>query len=152
MASYLETLVSSISRDEVVLTATILHSKYPNVSDDVIYGKGVFPYDFMNNIISLNYTQLPSKNHFKNTLRNNELISDTAYAPAVTAWLEFNCVTFKDYMEAYLTMDVLQLADVFESFRNTIYGEHDIDPINYVTLPSLAWSLATKMNQFSFAS
>ena len=146
MASSLETLVSNILKNKLVLTTDILHSKYPNVSDDVIYGKGVFPYDFMNNVTSLDCTQLPSKNHFNNTLRNNKPISDSAYARASTAWREFNCVTFKDYMEAYLTMDVLQLADVFESFRSTIYYEHDLDSVNYVTLPSLAWSLATKMN------
>ena len=49
-------------------------------------------------------------------------------------------------MEAYLTMDVLQLADVFESFRHTIFTEHMLDPVNYITLPSLGWSIATKMN------
>ena len=42
-------------------------------------------------------------------------------------------------------MDVLQLADVFEAFRHAVFTEHSIDPVNYVTLPSIAWSIATKM-------
>ena len=63
----------------------------------------------MKDLTSLQYTQLPPYSAFNNTLKNNESISQESYARAQKAWLEFNCVTFKDYMEAYLMMDVLQL-------------------------------------------
>ena len=139
----LDALVNSIPHDDLILTSSLLKSKYPNVSDDVIFGKGVFPYDFMKDLMSLQYTQLPPYSAFNNTLKNNESISKESYARAQKAWLEFNCTTFKDYMEAYLMMDVLQLADVFESFRHTVMTDHQLDPINYITLPSLAWSIAT---------
>ena len=140
----LDALVNSIPHDDLILTSSLMRTKYQNVSDDVIYGKGVFPYDFMKDLSSLQYTQLPPYSAFNNTLKNNEPISKESYARAQKAWLEFKCTTFQDYMEAYLMMDVLQLADVFESFRHTVMTDHQLDPINYVTLPSLAWSIATK--------
>ena len=103
----------------------------------MLFGKGVFPYDFLQNEASLKYTHLPDREAFNNKLQNNEPISDEAYIHAQNAWNEFECITFQDYMEAYLTMDVLQLADVFESFTHTIFTEHMLDPVNYITLPLL---------------
>jgi len=29
-------------------------------------------------------------------------------------------------------------------FHNTIYGEHRLDPLHYITLPTLAWTTALK--------
>jgi len=50
----------------------------------------------------------------------------------------------RDYHDQSLLSDILLLADVFENFRNTITKEHNLDCLHFVTLPSLAWTLALK--------
>ena len=44
-------------------------------------------------------------------------------------------------MRAYLKLDVLLLADIFETFRFKCLIDYELDPVNFITLP-----------QFSFAS
>ena len=48
---------------------------------------------------------------------------------------------------AYLKSDVLLLADVFENFRTTCKNYHDLDPANYISLPSFAWDAMLKMTK-----
>ena len=50
----------------------------------------------------------------------------------------------RDYHDHYLLSDVLLLADVFENFRNSIYEQHRLDPLHFITLPLLAWASALK--------
>ena len=52
--------------------------------------------------------------------------------------------TMQDYHDHYLLSDVILLADVFENFRTTVYHEHHLDPLHFITLPSLAWTSAMK--------
>ncbi len=56
-----------------------------NVSDDVKFGKGVFPYSYMNNIEKLDETTLPSIDCFFDDL-NNEPCTEINYARAQKAW------------------------------------------------------------------
>ena len=56
----------------------------------------------------------------------------------------FDIKTLQQYHDHYLKTDVLLLADVFENFRNTIYGKHRLDPLHFITLPSLVWTTALK--------
>jgi hypothetical protein len=46
---------------------------------------------------------------------------------------------FQDYMFTYLKTDVLLLADIFTSFRQTCISYYQLDPANYLSAPSLAW-------------
>ena len=40
--------------------------------------------------------------------------------------------------------DVILLADVFESFRNTTIKKYKLDPAHFMTAPSLSWSVCLK--------
>lgn len=42
-------------------------------------------------------------------------------------------------------MDVYQLADVFESFRELALVQDGLDPVNFVSIPGLSWESAFKM-------
>jgi len=52
--------------------------------------------------------------------------------------------TMQNYHDHYVLSDVLLLADVFENFRNSIYEQHRLDSLHFITLPSLAWASALK--------
>jgi len=40
--------------------------------------------------------------------------------------------------------DVLLLSDVIKHFRETVYEEHGLDCLHFLTLPSLAWQMTLK--------
>ena len=77
--------------------------------------KGIFPYSFFSRQSILIDTQLPNKEAFTNDL-DGSTITPEDYSHAQRVWHVFRCQTFRDYLELYLLCDVLQLADVFESF------------------------------------
>ena len=50
-------------------------------------------------------------------------------------------------MIVYLKMDVYQLSDVFNSFRNMALSQDGLDPLNYFGIPGLTWDSAFKMTR-----
>ena len=89
--------------------------------------KGVYPYDYIDCLEKLNETQLPPKSVFYSKLNDAE-ISDEDYAHAQTVWKEFGCKTTRRYHTLYNICDVLQLADVFENFRDVCMEHYNLDP------------------------
>src|SRR2546430_12065377 len=45
----------------------------------------------------------------------------------------------RDYHDIYLKTDVLLLADIFQSFRETALERYKLDPLWYYSTPGLAW-------------
>ena len=86
-------------------------------------------------------TQLPSIDAFYDTLKG-EALDPADYQRAQYIWNHFKIQNMKQYHDHYLLSDVLLLADVFENFRISVYNEHKLDCLHFVTLPSLAWSAA----------
>jgi hypothetical protein len=104
--------------------------------------KGIFPYEYMTSMDSLNETQLPNKEAFSSSLSGRKL-SDEEYQQALDAWDIFHCQTLGDYTKVYVALDVLLLACVFERFRATCLHPtqgYGLDPVHFVTAPSLSWS------------
>jgi hypothetical protein len=108
--------------------------------------KGVFPYDFLDSTTKL---QAPlkeiSREDFNDWLNKGEGITDEE-------WVRFNEVselfqmrTLEEYLTLYNELDVMQLADVFENFRNVTFNEVRLDPAHEYTLPGLSWSMANRM-------
>ena len=48
------------------------------------------------------------------------------------------------YHDTYLATDVLLLADVFETFRNTCLKNYKLEPAHFYTAPKLAWQVLSK--------
>lgn len=104
------------------------------VSDEdqrqLLYQKGVFPYNYITNLQVLEEEQLPAKIHFANDLSKTE-ISDKDYAFAEKVWDAFGCNNLQDYLLNYLITDVLLLADCFEHFRSNCISGYQLDPVHY---------------------
>jgi len=88
----------------------------------------------MNDISKLDAVKLPPISSFYNNLTNSPC-TDSDYSKALKAWEEFKCNNMRDYMLAYLKLDVFQLADVFENFRMITLEEDGIDAVNFFGIP-----------------
>ena len=101
--------------------------------------KGVFPYDYVKNMEVRNETSLPPREAFYNRLSGSEC-SPADYSHAQNVYNTFGLRTLKEYLELYLFADVCQLADVFESYRETCISSYKLDPVYFLSAPQLAWN------------
>ncbi len=141
MSSSLASLVNNL---DSLPFAEVLKRDYPNLTNDSIQRKGVFPYSYFNSLSKLQESSLPARSAFRNDLSGEEC-SEEDYRFAQRAWQEFDCQTFEDYLMAYLKLDVLLLACVFERFRLKTLEQDGLDPVHFVSLPGLSFLSAFKM-------
>ena len=75
-------------------------------------------------------------------------ISDQDHEHAQQVWNritpEHENITLGDYHDAYLAADVLLLADVFETFRDTCLKNYKFGPAHFYTAPGLEWQVLLK--------
>src|SRR2546428_4307754 len=86
-----------------------------SIDDDILFGKGIFPYSYLDDEAKLKETCLPPYRAFFDTLSNSLRITPTDYLKANIAFNQFQCKTFGDYMLRYLELDCRLLADIFEN-------------------------------------
>ena len=122
----------------------VLKRDYPNLNNEIIQRKGVFPYSYFNSLSKLQESCLPPRSDFKNDLSGEEC-SEEDYQFAQRSWQEFGCQTFEDYLMIYLKLDVLLLACIFEKFRQKALEQDGLDPVHFVSLPGLSFLSAFKM-------
>ena len=134
----LANLVGNLQPDDFQNTKEIMKDNI-----ELLFRKGVYPYDYVSSLEKLSETQLPTKEKFYSKL-NDEDISDEDYSHAINVWNTFKCQTIRDYHDLYLKTDVLLLADVFENFRKTCLKHYKLDPAHYYTSPGLAWDACLK--------
>ena len=108
--------------------------------------KGIYSYEYMDNIKRFEETQLPSKEVFYSTLTESG-ITDEDYAHAHNVWNTFEMESLKQYHDLYLLTDTLLLADVFEQFRMMCLKNYELDPVHSYTAPGLTWNAALKMTK-----
>jgi len=107
--------------------------------------KGIFPYDWYN-IEDKNHKRgLPSRESFYSKL-TGETVTQEDYDHAQLVYETLDCKNFGDYMLAYLKSDVSLLADVFETYRDLSLANCGLDPIHYMTAPSLSWDAVLKLH------
>ena len=108
--------------------------------------KGIYPYEYMDDVKRFDETQLPPKELFYSTL-TEEYIKDDEYAHAQNVWQKFEIENLKKYHDLYLMTDTLLLADVFEQFRDMCLKNYELDPVHSYTAPGLTWKAALKMTK-----
>ena len=108
-----------------------------------VFAKGIYPYSYMTGPKKFVETQLPPIEAFHNTLEDEPCRQEN-YDRAREIWVQYDMKTMRDYHDHYLLSDVLLLADVFQNFRNSVYEQHHLDPLHFITLPSRAWASTLK--------
>ena len=103
----------------------------------LIIRKGVYPYEYMNGWEKFEETSILPKDAFYSRL-NMKGISNQDYEYAQQVWNTMEKNTLGCYHDNYLKTDVLLLADVFETFRDTCLKHYRLDPAHFYTVPGLA--------------
>ncbi|KAJ8978158.1 hypothetical protein NQ317_016861 [Molorchus minor] len=113
---------------------------------NLMRGKGVFPYSFVDNLDKLKFPVLPSKEQFFDKL-NNVHVTYQDYERAKSVWSLFDGQILGNYSDLYLKADVLLLCDVFENFRKISLEKYKLDPAHYYTAPGLSWDAMLKLTK-----
>ena len=108
MNSSLDSLVKNLVNKDFKYLFEEFSGKYL----ELLRKKGVHPYEYMNIFKKFNETELPSKNKFFSSLKD-ENISEKEYEKAGNIWNTFKIKTLGEYHDLYLKTNVLLLADVF---------------------------------------
>ncbi|KAL6429482.1 hypothetical protein ACFW04_008266 [Cataglyphis niger] len=144
----LEKLASYLDKSEL----KIARSEFPDLDDadfELITRKGVFPYEYVDDIGKLRETRLPPREAFHSSL-TGDTVSDSDYERAIRVWERFRIETLGEYSDLYLKTDVLLLADVFENFRDACMRSYGLDPAHYYTLPGYTWDAMLKYTGVRF--
>ena len=136
----LSKIAESLSTEDFIITK----KKFPVENKfDLVKQKGIYPYDYITSLETLDETKLPPIEKFYSVLKQ-ETVTEEEYNHAEKVWKVFNCKTLKDYHDLYLKVDVLILADAFEKFRKFFLDHHEIDPVYMYSAPGLTWEAGLK--------
>ena len=131
----LDKLAKTLKNDDFIYTK----KQFPDPEQfDLLTKKGVYPYDFVQNVKQLESTDpipFPAKEQFYNKLKD-EGIGDDEYAHGKNVF-EKCCPnkTLREYHDIYLKTDVLLLTDFFEKYRKMCLRYYKLDPVHYYTAP-----------------
>ena len=80
-------------------------------------------------------------------LLNMEDITNADYVHAKRVFKDYKRKNLGEYHELYIQSDTLLLADVFENFTNMFINIYELDPVEFLSPPGLAWQAALKKNK-----
>ena len=109
-----------------------------------LHRKGIFPYEWLNDKAKLETQKLPQQSDFFSRLKN-EHVNQEDYNHALKVWETFQCRSIREYLELYLVLDVLLLAANVETYRHETYKHMKLDPLHYVSSPSLCFDAMLKI-------
>jgi hypothetical protein len=142
ISSSLDSLAKNLTDDKLVN----VWKHFADYNLDLLKRKGVICYYYLNNTEKLKQTNLPPRKYFRSKSYKAN-ISKKEYRHAQKLWKEFQCKTLEEYIDLYLKLDVMFLADVFQVFRNVCTGAYNLDPAWYYTAPVLSWGAAFRFTK-----
>ena len=108
--------------------------------------KGIYPYEFTDSWDKFNHSEVLTREDFYDSLNKKE-ISEQAYQQYLKVWQGLSEKTLGYYSDLYLMTDIVVLADVFETFRDTCLNSYQLDPVYYYTSPGLFWESMLKQTK-----
>jgi hypothetical protein len=139
MTASLETLASNLVKAKGEEGFKYTKQVFSKLYDDkwkMLLRKGVYPYEYMDGFNKFNDKQLPPIESFFSKLKNDGIKTED-YEYAQKVWEEMNVKNMGEYTDLYMLLDGCLLADIFEEFRKMVINDHKLDPVNYLTAPSL---------------
>ena len=109
---------------------------------ELLKEKIAFPYEFITEENLLN-KELPSIDKFYSSLKLQN-ISKNQYDKTIEIYKKLKCKNIKEFLDIYMKLDICLQADIFNSFRNTIWDKFEIDSSKYITACSLSLDLMLK--------
>ena len=144
LPSSLEGLVENLKKNcqNVREVFSNMSEEFPDSNHlELLLRKGIFPYQFLSCPEALESPQLPSKDVFE------DRVTEEDYHHAQNVWTTFKMKTFQEYMELYLKTDVLLLADVVNNYKKVTYNHYGLDPLWFLTTPSVGLAAALKLTK-----
>ena len=102
---------------------------------EIINRKMNFPYEWINED-NLNNEELPGIKDFYSSLKLGT-ISEKDYNQTKEIYDKLKFKNTKEYLDAYLKLDITLLTDIFENFRKVIWDKFGLDCSKYISSPSL---------------
>nr|XP_018906984.1 PREDICTED: uncharacterized protein LOC109036984 [Bemisia tabaci] len=105
--------------------------------------KGVYPYEWVDSFSKFSQQLPQNKGDWYSTL-NDKNVSESDLKHSVKVYRHFDFKNFGEYHDLYLKLDTILLKDTFDNFRETCYRNYGLDPVYYVSAPSLTMAAALK--------
>ena len=141
ISNFIKGSLSELSKNLLDKDKIITKKCFPD-NFELLKEKTAFPYEWLTKENMYN-KQLPSINKFYSSLKLQN-ISKKEYDKTIEIYKKLKCKNVKDYLETYMKLDVCLQADIFNSFRNTIWDKFEIDCSKYITSCSLSLDLMLK--------
>jgi hypothetical protein len=102
--------------------------------------KGVFPYELLTSVkLFSQLKKFPHISNFHSSLTNSS-ISENDYQHGKKVFEVFQCKNMVDYLILYQKLDAILLAEIVEKFRKFTKINFGLCMLQFISLPSLAWS------------
>ena len=138
LQSNLDNLSKDLDDDLKIITKNHFQDKFEMVNKKLEN----FPYNYVNKN-NLENENLPDKKYFYNMLKLKD-IDDKEYKIVKELYKNMKFKNIREYLECYLISDITLLADVFNNFRKIIFDNLGLDPVKYISAPSLTKDCALK--------
>ena len=137
----LEDLTKDLEDDLKIVTKNHFKDKFKFVNKKLEN----FPYMYVNPN-NLDEEFLPKKKYFNNILTMKK-ITKKQYKEVKLFYEKMEFKNLREYLECYLTSDITLLTDNFNQFRKMIFDQFELDPVKYVSSPSLTKDCALKYSK-----
>ena len=141
LQSNLDELSKDLDDDLKIITKNHFQNKFEIVNKKLEN----FPYNYVNPV-TLKDENLPDKKHFYNMLKLKD-ITDKEYKLVKKFYENMKFKNLREYLECYLKSDITLLADIFNNFRKIIFDNLGLDPVKYISAPSLTKDCALKYSK-----
>ena len=137
----LENLSKDLDDDLKIVTKNHFQDKFKYINKKLEN----FPYIYINPD-NLNEKDLLEKKYFDNILTIKK-VTKKQYSKSKLFYKKIKSKNLREYLECYLTSDITLLADNFNNFRKMIFDQFELDPVKYVSAPSLTKDAALKYSK-----
>ena len=141
ICNFVKGSLSELSKNLLDKDKIITKKHFPN-NFDMLKEKTDFPYEWLTKENLLD-KELPSIDKFYSSLKLKN-ISKEEYDKTIDIYKKLKCKNVKDYLEIYMKLDICLQADIFNTFRNTIWNKFEVDCSKYITSCSLTLHLMLK--------